>query len=651
MRLRAKMLIAFLVIAAIIVLAGGLGIWQILKLNGAAGRISENATPHLYALMETRLAVFESDVVIEQILSNTRSINDQEQLVRSLQRAKDHVRVLLDGGEIDGIPVPPVAEGPIRENILRMQRELDPYADLGMERISVFLRTERGDIRVDGAYRNSFTVLTDLSVTASETILDELTVLSREMEITARRGILILGIATVISLVAAIVFALAFSGDVVSRVRRVMDASERLADGDLTVEVAARSRDEVGDMARNIREAVESLRGIISTVADRVDVLQETGDRLQQSTQTTGATVLQIAGLMDASRDQNESLAANVSQTTTIIEEMARSIEALNNSVQQQASAIEESSASIEEMISSIENIASVSNTAREQIERLDTASEEGRHALDEQEDLITQMSSASDRLLEANELIAGVTEQTDLLAMNAAIEAAHAGEAGRGFAVVADEIRKLAEMTGEQSRQVNSDIESIRSLIGRLVAGSRTTTDGFGAIQSSLSEVRNVFHEIHGAMQEQRTGGREILDALRQMRDLTTMVNDGSGEMRAGNEQMLTAIRNVNEITQSSRDSINEVNDGIRRISDAIGDISTASDRNKRQIDQIIDATSRLTLGRGESDDIEVTPMAPTASEVVTDTFYHSPHGEDPALVRGLMPSDGEIVPSYEEI
>lgn len=243
MRLRAKMLIAFLVIAAIIVLAGGLGIWQIHELNGAAGRISEDATPHLYALMETRLAVFESDVVIEQILSNTRSINDQEQLVRSLQRAHDSARVLLDGGEIDGIPVPPVAEGRVRENIVRIQRELDSYEDLCLERISVFLQTERGDIRVDGAYRNSFTVLTDLSATASETILDELTVLSGEMETTARRGILILGIATVISLVAAIVFALAFSGDVVSRVRRVMDASERLADGDLTVEVAARSRD------------------------------------------------------------------------------------------------------------------------------------------------------------------------------------------------------------------------------------------------------------------------------------------------------------------------------------------------------------------------------------------------------------------------
>lgn len=645
MRLRAKMLIAFLVIAAIIVLAGGLGIWQILTLNDAARRISEDGTPHLYALMEARLAVFESDVVIAQIVSNYRSINDQELLVRSLDRAREDLRVLLDGGEISGLTIPPVPEGATRDMILRMQRELENYAQHSMDRISIFLRTDRGNIRVDGAYRTSLALLTDLSATASEAILEELAMLTHEMEVTSRRGILILALATVTSLVAAIVFAFAFSGDVVSRVRRVMDASERLAQGDLTVAVEARSRDEVGDMARNIRGAVESLRAIVTTVVDRVHVMGETGDRLQHSARSTGTTVLQIAGLMDASRDQNENLATNVSQTTAIIEEMARSIEALNNSVQLQASAIEESSASIEQMISSIENIASISNTAREQIDRLDTASEEGRHALDEQEDLIAQMSSASDRLLEANELIAGVTEQTDLLAMNAAIEAAHAGEAGRGFAVVADEIRKLAEMTGEQSRQVNSDIESIRSLIGRLVSGSRTTTDGFGAIQSSLSDVRNVFHEIFGAMQEQRTGGREILEALRQMRDLTTTVNDGSSEMRAGNEQMLTAIRNVNEITQRSRDSIQEVNDGIRQISEAIGDISTVSDRNKRQIEQIIDATSRLTLRENTPGD------HPAGGEAATESDGAASVGEDPDLARGLMPSDGEIVPSYEEM
>lgn len=632
MRLRVKMLIASLSIAAIIVLAGGIGVWQILDLVGAAKNVSDDATPHLYGVMEARLAVFESDVAIEQIISGFKSVNDQELVARRLEDAQTYIRVLMEGGEVNGLAITAVPEGQIRELVTRMDRDLATLTQSSADRIGAFIRSGRGDIHVDGEYRNYFALFADLSATASEKLLEELGELTRAMETTAQRGILVLAIATIASLVAAIVFALIFSGDMVSRVRRVMEASERLAEGDLTVNVETRSKDELGDMARNIRSAVEGLHRIMGTVVDRVNVIEETGERLKQSSQTTGATVLQIAGLMDTSRDQNEDLAANVTETTAIIEQMARSIEALNNSVQLQASAIEESSASIEQMISSIENIASISNTAREQIDRLGNASEEGRRALDGQEDLIAQMSSASDRLIEANELIAGVTEQTDLLAMNAAIEAAHAGEAGRGFAVVADEIRKLAEMTGEQSRQVNTDIESIRSLISRLVTGSRSTSEGFGAIQSSLADVRNVFHEIYGAMQEQRTGGREILEALQQMRDLTTTVNDGSSEMRAGNEQMLTAIRNVNEITQRSRDSIGEVNEGIRRISEAVGEISSASDRNKRQIEEILTATDRLTLRKGDRSDSTAETSGPGSAR-----------GEDAST--GLMANDGDIV------
>lgn len=635
MRLRAKLLIAFLVIAAIVVLTGGIGVLQIRDLVRAAQNVSDDATPRLYAIMEARLAVFESSVVMEQIMSGFQSINAQDRINASLDTANQYVSALLDGGEIGGLLLTPAPEGRVREMILLMHNELVPLSQHSEDRISAFLRTGRGEIRVDGLYRTSFDRFTDLSKTASGAILNQLHELTAAIVATSRHGILVLVIATVASLVVAVVFAYAFSGDVTGRVRAVMAASERIAHGDLTADIETRAKDEVGDLARNIEGVIESLRTIIGTVVNRVEVLEETGEKLQASTQTTATTAQQIAGLMDASRDQNEDLAANVTQTTAIIEEMARSIESLNGSVQQQASAIEESSASIEQMISSIENIASISNTAREELEKLDSASDAGRQALDEQDDLVAQMSSASDRLLEANELIAGVTEQTDLLAMNAAIEAAHAGEAGRGFAVVAEEIRKLAEMTGEQSRQVNSDIESIRSLIGRLVVGSRTSTEGFGSIQSSLNEVRNVFHEIHGAMQEQRSGGREILDALRQMRDLTTTVNDGSSEMRAGNEQMLTAIRNVNEITQSSRDSIVEVNEGIKRIRDAIDEIRGVSSRNRDQVEHILQATDRITLRAGDGETGEQ-PIAAAPSEEEAST--------------GLMPSDGEVVPSFED-
>ncbi len=633
MRLRAKLLTTFLSIAIIVVISGAVGVAQIWNLAGAARAVSDDATPHLYGVLEARLAVFEADVGVQQIIAGFLPVSARESVERDLDRAGEYLAVLIDGGQIGEVEMPPVPDGEIKDQIERMTATLADFRDISDERITGFASAGRTDLGADGAYRIALTLYTDLAATASDTIIDELKSLSDQTQATARRGIILLALTTLAGLVASVLFALTLANSVVNRLQTVMEISARLARGDFSATLEARGADEIADLSTNIAEVITSLDGIIGTVVGRIHVLEETRSQLATSTATTSTTVLEMAGQMDSSREENDDLAANVTQTTAIIEEMARSIEALNNSVQQQASAIEESSASIEQMIASIENIASISTTARQQLGRLDSASEASRQVLEEQEELVSQMSNASDRLLEANELIAGVTEQTDLLAMNAAIEAAHAGDAGRGFAVVADEIRKLAEMTGEQSRQVDTDIASIRNLIGRLVVGSRTSNEGFSEIQSALADVQNVFQEINEAMQEQRSGGSEILDALRQMRDLTTTVNDGSSEMRAGNEQMLTAIRNVNEITQRSRESIRRVNDGITRISGEMEEIKNVSERNTRQVAEIMTATDRITLSTSHE------KTAGTRDVAKTDNYS-----------TGLMPADGEVVPSYLE-
>lgn len=397
--------------------------------------------------------------------------------------------------------------------------------------------------------------------------------------------------ATIIALLVAAMVATVYYTRTTKRLRRLVALPGELARSDRKTHPAEFGSDLVGELGDSIAQTVEALGSTVSTVIERVDVLNSTGETLARNSQQTASAVEAINTQMEGTQAQNEELVANVTETSAIIEEMARNIEALNNNVQQQSAVVEQSSASIEEMISSIESISTVSSRARDQLATLAEAASEGRRSLDSQGENVVSISASSERLQEANELIASVAEQTNLLAMNAAIEAAHAGDAGKGFAVVSDEIRKLAEMTSEQSLQVTEDIARIRRLIEELVTGSRVSIEAFASIQTALSEVQDVFAEIYHAMEEQSTGGAEILQALTQMRDMTSSVQGGSAEMKSGNDQMLTAIRNVNEITHRSKEATDTIRTSLERISNAVADISSISDINRSQIAEIIGA------------------------------------------------------------
>ncbi|TVR65715.1 MAG: methyl-accepting chemotaxis protein [Spirochaetaceae bacterium] len=419
----------------------------------------------------------------------------------------------------------------------------------------------------------------------------------------AVRGQQFLALATAAAAVVALILVFVASIPLTRRIRSITDVTRRVARGETSAAARISGHDEIALLGREIVETIGPLKRIAQAVTERIEELSTTGETLARNAEETAAAAQEIGNQVDETSAGNEDLVANVTETSAIIEQMARNIDSLNNSVQQQSAVVEESSASIEEMISSIESISTISSRARDQLAHLTEAADEGRRSLDAQGRGVDAISASSERLQEANDLIAGVAEQTNLLAMNAAIEAAHAGEAGKGFAVVSDEIRKLAEMTSDQSLQVTQDIEAIRRLIGDLVADSRVSNEAFSSVQSSLGEVRDVFEEIYNAMQEQRMAGSEILQALTQMRDMTSAVQGGSAEMKAGNDQMLTAIRNVHEITYRSRDAMEAIRTSVEQISRAIVDISSVSDINRSHIAEIARTTGG---GSGEVEESE---------------------------------------------
>ncbi len=196
--------------------------------------------------------------------------------------------------------------------------------------------------------------------------------------------------------------------------------------------------------------------------------------------------------------------------------------------------------------------------------------------------ELITERSVT---LLEANKVISAIASQTNLLAMNAAIEAAHAGDTGRGFSVVADEIRKLAETSAEQSKTIRSEINLVQQAISEVVAASKESENAFSRVSERIAQTDSIVREVQHAMLEQREGSGQILSALKGMNEITLQVQTSSREMGTGNKAILAEITRLRESTTEIQQNIQQVSSGVAQIEN---DTRSVSDMAERTVETI---------------------------------------------------------------
>jgi methyl-accepting chemotaxis protein len=230
-------------------------------------------------------------------------------------------------------------------------------------------------------------------------------------------------------------------------------------------------------------------------------------------------------------------------------------------------------------------------------IKDLVVASDKGKQRLDPLIQQISAITAQSKLLQEANSLISGIAARTNLLAMNAAIEAAHAGNHGRGFAVVADEIRKLAENSANQSKGIAVNIKAIQGVIGEVVASSTEVKDSFETISSGIQQVNENRGLIGNAMLEQQNASREVMVALDEITRVTSRVNDFAGETESGSKEISNEMRNLMQITETIKDGITESSQAVSEIMGATRSISELSEENRLSIETIYAGFSKFKL------------------------------------------------------
>ena len=375
---------------------------------------------------------------------------------------------------------------------------------------------------------------------------------------------------------------------IVKPIQNSVPVLEKIAHGDFTVRLPVRGNNEITTMFERLNETIAKIGDSVKQVGVNSNTMEDIGNELSTNMTETASAVHQISANIDGVKQQTLTQAANVTETAATVEEIIRTIKQLNGSIENQAANVAESSSAIEQMVGNIASITQTLGKTDDVIKTLASATADGKETVAGANTVTQRIAEESGSLLEASSVIQHIASQTNLLAMNAAIEAAHAGEAGKGFAVVADEIRKLAEESSAQGKTITATLKTLSGEIEALSASSKTVEEKFNTIFNLAEQVKSMSDSLTEAMHEQENGSKEVLSAIRDINMVTNQVNDGSAEMLRGGENVAQEMQKLDELTRVITDSMNEMASGVVQISNAVQDVNEITQKNKASIDNL---------------------------------------------------------------
>ena len=357
---------------------------------------------------------------------------------------------------------------------------------------------------------------------------------------------------------------------------------------DLTRRVSICSVDEVGTISGMVNDFSENMEQGMRSIKKSQETLRSSSAVLKQESQEMALSLSQISSHIEQIRSRSEGQVKSADESQAVVQKIAKNIESLDSSITNQSSSVSRASAAVEEMVGNISSIASMVGRMMDHFKTVSGAAGNGKRIQQESAIKVQEIVEESESLLEANRIIASIAAQTNLLSMNAAIEAAHAGESGRGFAVVADEIRKLAESSAGESGKISAELKQISGTIEGIVKSSGASGRAFEEITGRLAETESLVSEVNSAIREQQEGADQILQSLKAMNDTTAEVSAGSGEMNQGNALMLEAMTTLQKGSREISVSVDEISGSIIQVNEGAQNVSKMAENNQSAIDSI---------------------------------------------------------------
>jgi methyl-accepting chemotaxis protein len=370
-----------------------------------------------------------------------------------------------------------------------------------------------------------------------------------------------------------------------------------LGEADLSRRLDIRRTDEIGELVKNFNSFLEKLSSIIAEMKSVQEQVQVSSRNLDTRSCTARDEVKQIGSLVEKIRGELQNHDGLINESSRTVNQTARELAALDDLIVDQSSSITEASSSIEEMAGNIASVSASIDRIAGEFRNLLSSADQGMTVQNAAMQRIGEISEQSAGLLEANTAIGAIAAQTNLLAMNAAIEAAHAGAAGKGFSVVADEIRRLAETASEQSKTIGTKLRLIQESIAANVKTSAESEKAFVELSSKITGTDTLVTEIKRAMDEQRIGSEQMLTAVKAINDVTVKVRSGSAGMTEENKVIVQTMNNLSEAAQQVSRSVMEIEQGIETVEAQVKEIADTAVQNEEVVRRMENTIGRFKV------------------------------------------------------